>query len=83
MTALGPARREPGMAKISKRDQELFSKIVLIPPRRWGKINPKLMRKALQELYKRRAQEEAEAKAKARARKKAEANGHSDPVEAE
>lgn len=71
------------MSKLSKRDRELFSKIVLIPPRRRGKIDPKLMRKVLLDIYKKRAQEEAEAKAKARAKKKAEANGHSDPAEAE
>ena len=69
--------------KLSKRDREILARTVLIPPQRRGKIDPRLMRKALEALYERRRQEEAQAQAKAGAKRKAEANGHPDPVEAE
>ena len=71
------------MLKLSKRDREILAKTALIPPQRRGKIDPKLMRKALEAVYERRRREEAAAKARPEAKKKTEANGHFDPAEAE
>ena len=65
------------MAELSKRDREILANMVFIPPARRGKIDPKLIRKAVIAVRTRHLKAEAEAKAKAKAARKtkAEANG--------
>ena len=67
------------MAKISKRDREILSKTVFIPPPGRGKIDPREIRRAVKAVIDRRLKAEAEAAATA----KATANGKAHPPEAE